>query len=197
MLKRAWRQWPNLRPTLFHTPKLPQSSNSVSCSVAKLNLSSTRLPSRWICTSRLTNLGWHETESANIIALPNFHLQLPRMCGLPYELPRHNSSSVPHTKVAKSRTFLQCPQLKSGGLRFSSRNCLLAAPALQQSSYPYSTFSSPLLLSGVKIRCKNQFLEAEKSLPSLTSFPFSSFPRKEEQPKTTLGKLKQMVKDYW
>ena len=65
------------------------------------------------------------------------------------------------------------------------------------SSQPYSTFTCPLLLSRNHIGCKGRLLETEKFQLSLTNLPFSSAPSEKEKPKSTWGKLKQMVKDYW
>lgn len=65
------------------------------------------------------------------------------------------------------------------------------------SSQPYSTFTCPLLLSRNHIGCKGRLLEAEKFQLSFTNLPFSSAPSEKEKPKSTWGKLKQMVKDYW
>ena len=55
MLKRVWRQWPNLRSSVFHTSVLPSFFDNVPCSLAKADLSSSRLPSKLTSTSRLAN----------------------------------------------------------------------------------------------------------------------------------------------
>ena len=204
MLKRAWRLWPSQRSSAFHTPALPSYSDNVHCSLAKIDLSSTRLPSKLTCTSRLANQGWEKSASSSILSsrMPN---RLPaQMLHMAVGLPHTNKPSSSPRSI--SRSNLQCTKLKSGGHIFltsathksSHGNSLLVTPSplLNQfcTSQPYSTYPYP----GDQIRCNDRLLKAEKSQLSLTSsLPFSSAPSEEGKPTGTWGKLKQMVKDYW
>ena len=205
MLKRVWRQLPNPRSSVFHTPALPSLSDNVPCSPARVDLSSPRLPSKWTCTSRLANLGCQKSARSciSISRMPNrLAAQILHMAGLPETNKLPPPQSISFDTRPKSN-------LKSGGYIFltsaphktSHGSSLLVSPIplLNRicSSQPYSTLTCPLLLSRDQIRCKDRLLEAEKSQLFLTSLPFSSAPSKEEKPISTWGKLKQMVKDYW
>ena len=194
---------------MFHTSVLPSFFDSVPCSLAKADLPSSRLPSKLTSTSRLANLGCQKSASSSIAMsrMPNrLPAQILHMAGLPdtNKLPTPQSISFD----TRPKSNLQCSQLKSGGYTFltsaphktnhGSSLSVLPTPLPEFcSSQPYSTFTCPLLPSGDKKRCKGRLPEAKKSPLSLSSLPFSSAPSEEEKPKSTWGKLKQMVKDYW
>lgn len=209
MLKRVWRQLPSPRSSLFHIPALPPVSDHVivHCSLATVRLFSTRLT----CTSRRANLlGWEKCASSSLSMsrVPNrLPAQMIHMAGLPHMADRLSTPWPSFDERVCSN--LKCSQPERRGHIFptsvpnksihGSSLLVSSAPLLNGycSSRPFSTFTCPLPLFRLRIRCNGRLLEAEKLQLSLTSSPFSSAPSKEEKPKSTWGKLKQMVKDYW
>ena len=182
MLKRFWRQLPDLRLSVFHIPV----SDHVHCSLANVALFSTRLSSKWNRTSIMTNQ-WCQKSASGSLSLSRMFNMLPAQilhnAGLSHA---SDNLSAPRSISFDTRggSNLQCSQLKSRRLvlftsvpHTASHGSSLPIPLFNEfcSSRPYSTFTCPLLLSRNHTGCKGRLLEAEKSL-FLTSLPLSSVP---------------------
>ena len=191
-----------------------QSSNPTECCLsAMLKRVCRQLPSfasKLTFTSRMANLGWEKSASSRLSMsrVPNrLPAQMIHMAGLPHMADRLSTPWPSFDERVCSN--LKCSQPERRGHIFptsvpnksihGSSLLVSSAPLLNGycSSRPFSTFTCPLPLFRLRIRCNGRLLEADKPQLSLTSSPFSSAPSKEEKPKSTWGKLKQMVKDYW